>query len=202
MAGITAGNRDADKGLRLSYYPPTEDGIVNITESDLEAGKELWKNAVIGQFLGAKPTFKEVVGFVNRAWRGTEVPRVHFLKPGIFLFNFTKPEAKKEILIRRWSFNLAPVIVREWSSDFDMEKCNPDTIPVWIKLPKLDLLYWSSHTLSKVVSAIGTPLVTDSLTKSRDKLSYARVLVDVKVGIKMKHILSLRLPGGGIYHNL
>lgn len=98
-AAIAAGNRDVNKGLQLKYYPPADDGIIDITESDLEAGKELWKNAVIGQFLGAKPTFKEVVGFVNRAWRGIQIPRVHFLKPGIFLFNFQSQKRSKKFCI-------------------------------------------------------------------------------------------------------
>ncbi|WMV19308.1 hypothetical protein MTR67_012693 [Solanum verrucosum] len=47
--------------------------------------------------------------------------------------------------------------------------------------PVLLLGFWSMEALSKVASAIGTPLNTDRFTTDRNGISYARVLVEVDI---------------------
>lgn len=41
--------------------------------------------------------------------------------------------------------------------------------------------------------------MADSLTANRDKLDYARVLVEFKVDKKPKHIISLRMQNGAVF---
>lgn len=54
-------------------------------------------------------------------------------------------------------------------------------IPIWVKFPGLAVGYWSAEALSKVASAVGRPLYMDSFTANAEKISYARVLVEVDV---------------------
>lgn len=77
-----------------------KDGVVEFSRADLMESEAIWKNAVVGYCLGVKPSFKETVGFVNRSWRGIQIPIIHLLKDGIFLFDFTNEEAKRAVLIR------------------------------------------------------------------------------------------------------
>lgn len=56
------------------------------------------------------------------------------------------------------------------------------TVPIWIKLPGLDFNYWSAKGLSKTGSLVGKPLMVDKHTEKKLGLSFARLLVEVKVG--------------------
>lgn len=80
------GNRE--KGIELDYVAPSEEGVVEFTQEGIDAGVSAWNTAIVGQIVGANPRFKEVLGFVYRAWSKIEIPRVHQLHPGVFLFYF------------------------------------------------------------------------------------------------------------------
>lgn len=50
-------------------------------------------------------------------------------------------------------------------------------IPVWVRLYGLPLEYWTPGVLSHLASAVGRPLLyADSMTASRRRISYARIL--------------------------
>ncbi|XP_062118721.1 uncharacterized protein LOC133832388 [Humulus lupulus] len=54
------------------------------------------------------------------------------------------------------------------------------TIPIWIQVHNLDLKYWG-RSLYKIVRQIGKPIREDTATKNRDRLQFARVMVEVNV---------------------
>lgn len=138
-AAVARGNRDPNMGLQLRYVPPGEKDMADITEYDIEEGRAVWKNAVVGYILGERPSFKDVVGFVHRSWGCIQIPRVHFLKPGVFLFNFNSEEAKKEVSARVWYFNKSLIVLKQWTPKFRVEECNPEVVLVWVQFP--DLIY-------------------------------------------------------------
>ncbi|XP_020254007.1 uncharacterized protein LOC109831080 [Asparagus officinalis] len=55
---------------------------------------------------------------------------------------------------------------------------------MWIQLPNLKLNLWSTTGISKISSLIGCPITTDMLTATRQRLSYARVLIEVQLPLK------------------
>lgn len=65
---MARGNRDLARGMELHYVPPGENGMAEITEHDIEEGKSVWKNAVVGYILEERPSFKDVVGLVHHSW--------------------------------------------------------------------------------------------------------------------------------------
>jgi len=46
-------------------------------------------------------------------------------------------------------------------------------------LHKLDVKFWGAAALSKIASMVGVPIMVDSMTQSRNRISYARILVEV-----------------------
>ncbi|KAL0401354.1 UNVERIFIED_CONTAM: hypothetical protein Slati_4165300 [Sesamum latifolium] len=46
-------------------------------------------------------------------------------------------------------------------------------------LPSLPLEYWHPNALGKIRSRLGTPIAMDSLTMKMERISYARILVEV-----------------------
>ncbi|WMV46880.1 hypothetical protein MTR67_040265 [Solanum verrucosum] len=70
------------------------------------------------------------------------------------------------------------------------------TVPIWIKLPRLDFNYWSAKGLSKTGSLVGKPLMVDKHTEKKLGLSFARLLVEVKVGNELSEEVMFRNEKG------
>lgn len=46
---------------------------------------------------------------------------------------------------------------------------------------KLHLKYWGEKSLHKIVAQLGDAIKRDEATRNKDKIQYARVLVEVKI---------------------
>lgn len=60
--------------------------------------------------------------------------------------------------------NRRHVVVEKWCSDFYFHKDILGNLPVWIRLPKLDLHFWGEDSLSKMVSLMSSPIYVDEST--------------------------------------
>ena len=76
------------------------------------------------------------------------------------------------------------------------------TVPTWIQLPDLPLDCWNDRALSKIVSKVGIPISTDQLTRTIDRISFARVLVEVDVSKDLVTSVEVKLPTGVVYDQL
>nr|GEX92367.1 RNA-directed DNA polymerase, eukaryota, reverse transcriptase zinc-binding domain protein [Tanacetum cinerariifolium] len=71
----------------------------------------------------------------------------------------------------------------KWDPSVILDRKEPNTLPLWIKLVSLPLEAWSNAGLSALASRIGTPLIMDTMTirmcnKGVGSLGCARVLVE------------------------
>ncbi|XP_020253839.1 uncharacterized protein LOC109830893 [Asparagus officinalis] len=74
-----------------------------------------------------------------------------------------------------------------------MDEC---IYPMWIQLPALKLNLWNEKGISKIASLIGRPIATDKLTANRQRLAYARVLVEVKLPTSLPDQIVINSPNG------
>lgn len=63
-----------------------------------------------------------------------------------------------------YTINGRPLILKQWTQNFDLKAEFLIEIPLWITLPKLPMSYWGNKTLSQLASAIGKPLFADECT--------------------------------------
>ncbi|KAL0337747.1 UNVERIFIED_CONTAM: hypothetical protein Scaly_2049800 [Sesamum calycinum] len=68
--------------------------------------------------------------------------------------------------------------------------------PVWATLPSLPLECWHPNALGKIGSRLGTPIAMDSLTMKMERVSYARILVEVDASKKLVDHVEFILPNG------
>lgn len=85
------------------------------------------------------------------------------------------------------------MVLREWSSELTHEETKTTKAPVWIKLPGLNIQLWGKKGLSKIASALGTPLNTDGLTANR-------ILVELDITAPIKQQMRCKLPDGSYYN--
>jgi len=82
------------------------------------------------------------------------------------------------------------------SEYFDFSSSKMSQVPVWIKFPYLPLKCWTPRCLSKLASVLGKPIQCDKLTSTKERLSYARVLVEVDLLADLRSSINVVLPNG------
>ncbi|KAK9756226.1 hypothetical protein RND81_01G082400 [Saponaria officinalis] len=96
-----------------------------------------------------------------------------------------------------WHFGKNALILQKWSPSISQELECLSVVPVWVLLPGLDPLFWSSSVLSKISSKLGTPLYADRVTSTKERLGFARVMVEVDVSKPLLHHVILNTPFSG-----
>ncbi|KAL0386530.1 UNVERIFIED_CONTAM: hypothetical protein Slati_4596900 [Sesamum latifolium] len=79
---------------------------------------------------------------------------------------------------------------------FEFKDDEISSTPVWATLPSLPLECWNPNALGKIGSKLGTPIAMDSLTLKMERLSYARILVEVDASKKLVEEVEFILPNG------
>lgn len=74
-----------------------------------------------------------------------------------------------------------PIIMRQWSLEFNMTNEIMRNVPIWVKLPNLPLYCWGIECLSRIASALGVPLLANENTLNQRRITYARILVEMDV---------------------
>ena len=78
-------------------------------------------------------------------------------------------------------FDKKPFIVKSWYPNISYEKSSLTSIPVWIKLPNLGVMYWTANMLRKIIGYLGNVLKVDNVTLTKARMMYARVLVNMSL---------------------
>lgn len=76
-------------------------------------------------------------------------------------------------------FDKKPVVAKPWEPDIDVNKEKVYKILVWIRLKGLDIKYQGKVAFTKIAGMIGKPLKDDKATTNKERLAFARVLVEV-----------------------
>lgn len=157
---------------------------VQIDLNDIQDEVDFWNSSIICYIIGANPPIHVMEGFIRRIWKNFNVDKVVLVKKGIYLVRFLTMDMRDKVTSGHFFFDSKPMIVKPWSVDMDMEKEEIKSVPIWIQLI-LNFKYWGEKSLFKIVSQLGKPIKRDAATVSRDKLQYARVLVDMPITQKL-----------------
>ncbi|GJW27094.1 RNA-directed DNA polymerase, eukaryota, reverse transcriptase zinc-binding domain protein [Tanacetum coccineum] len=94
--------------------------------------------------------------------------------------------------IKKWQLTLCGHFVGyrmsyaelRWNTNVIMDKKEPKTLPLWVKLYSVPIEAWTVNGISAIASSLGKPLIIDKTTtrmrnEGRGRVGYARVLVEV-----------------------
>ncbi|XP_009610985.1 uncharacterized protein [Nicotiana tomentosiformis] len=140
-----------------------------------------WRSAVIYYVLGSNPPQTVMEGYFKRVRGALGIDKIAQVIRGIFIVRFHSMENKEKVVeegIR--IFDKKPIVVKPWRHVIRLDKQVVDKIPVWIRLMNLDIKYWGQNTLTKIAGMIGNPLKADRTTTQKERLQYARILVEVE----------------------
>ncbi|GAV75009.1 DUF4283 domain-containing protein, partial [Cephalotus follicularis] len=98
-----------------------------------------------------------------------------------FLFKFDNSVARDLVLINGpWEVWGAYLVLRCWEEGMSLSKDSFSSIPIWVKLANVPSELWTKSGLSYVASALGVPLCMDAATTTGNRLSFARVCIEMK----------------------
>ncbi|XP_070016952.1 uncharacterized protein LOC142164345 [Nicotiana tabacum] len=72
-------------------------------------------------------------------------------------------------------------------------------VPIWVMFPGLPVQFWAEENLGRLESYTGKPLCTDKLTAHVDRVSYARVLIEVDITQPLPDVLPVIMAEGKIW---
>ncbi|GKV49683.1 hypothetical protein SLEP1_g56421 [Rubroshorea leprosula] len=168
---------------------PRDTGLDEATAIESRKEAVVWENALVGYVLGCKPHFKDMANYANKRWKEFQVPKVFSLRNGVFLFDFADGEAKQAVLEKRWTFQDHPLILKQWTLDFDPNNQDVSKIPVWIQFPDLHLSLWNPESLGKMANYLGVPIATDALTAKRNCKAKIKKMWVVKGSVEQKQLI-------------
>ncbi|KAL2934242.1 Axin interactor dorsalization-associated protein A [Bienertia sinuspersici] len=160
---------------------------VKIEIEDIQHEIDYWSSSLYAYVLGANPPPAVMEGFIRRVWKEHAIDKVINVKKGLFLVHFqTKEQCNKAMEGEKIFFDSKPVLLKAWSQENDMDLKNIMTIPIWVHV-HAHYKYWSQKSLEKLTRGIGKFVKVDHTTANRDRLAYARCMVEVKMDQYFPH---------------
>lgn len=176
-----ASNRNPVGGKRLAYVEGYKDGIIRFTKQYVQENSAKWKLCLLGLVIGIKIPFNVMSGFVAAKWNQVEAPKIILNDNGVFVFIFTMEEDLLWVLQQgTWLIGgNKPLVLKRWSEGAKLDPSSFETTQVWASLPNLDVRFWDDNFFEKIGSAIGRSIIVDKVTANQERLSFARLLVEV-----------------------
>jgi len=189
-------NRNLGKGIKLEEWEVDGD-LVMLEEDDVDVVEEAWGYCLVGLFAGKFPG----MAAVRKLREGWKVNCTHWRhRSGWFVFKFQSEEDRRQVLEGGPYFAYGSnLILKILPRCFRFEGEDVSSVPIWIQLPGLPLDCWNARALGKIVSKVGKPISSDKMTLTKERLSFARVLVEVDASTDIISDVEVRLPTGVVY---
>ncbi|XP_070055462.1 uncharacterized protein [Nicotiana tomentosiformis] len=98
------------------------------------------------------------------------------------LIGFNLEEDKNKIIQQGpYTYCNRPMILKQRVPNFQMSKEVTRTVPIWVIFPGLPIQFWTKENLGRIASYLGKPICSDKLTAERDRISYARMLIEMDI---------------------
>lgn len=165
------------------FEPETQGGkkLGRIQKEDVENEANFWKNSVTVFVLGMNVPYRYMSAYINKIWGKLGVKQILKSEDGFFMVRFEDRKGQQGAIMAVHHYDNKPMIVKEWNANQGFNLNNIFSVPVWIQLPGLDLKYWGSNSLGRILSAIGRPRAMDQMTLKKQRLQFARVLIDMEI---------------------
>ncbi|KAL2511224.1 Uncharacterized protein Adt_16824 [Abeliophyllum distichum] len=186
-------NRAFGEGLKLQTFK-IDSEVLTLEESDLDNVELSWGYCLMGYFAGRFPGKTALLKLCD-SWNIQYKYYPH--ESGWLIFKFRNEEDRMSVLNGGPYFVFGrPLMLKIMPHCFGFDDNEISNMPVWITLPGLPLACWNPTALGKIASMVGKPITTDKLTVSKERLSYARVLVEVDASLPLTRRIHLNLPTG------
>ncbi|GKD76606.1 zinc knuckle CX2CX4HX4C containing protein [Tanacetum coccineum] len=169
---------------------PTEidsNGIEIIVFDDvmIAEGSKKWEKTLCAYFVGYSMAVSELKFNLRKMWGRYGFKDIVDYSNGVYYIKFGDEKGLDTVVNNGpWMVKSKPLIVQKWDISMCLDKSEPVTIPLWVKICSVPLEAWTTKGISALASRIGKPLAMDAVSASMCKMGFgrvgfARVLVEV-----------------------
>ncbi|XP_056697358.1 uncharacterized protein [Spinacia oleracea] len=200
---LFTGSKMASKGASLSFVTPVlQDGkkIAQLQEDEMNELTEKWKSSMVMYVVGDSPTIASVKRYMEGMWNSVAQPQVFYHDDGYFSIKFVNMKDRNQIIAGGpYTFYGKPVIIKPWTANFNFYEEVLRVIPLWVRFPNLPLNCWGCDSLSRIGSLLGVPLFADECTTRQDRVSFARVLIEMDITSPLPDCVWIEDSKGGMF---
>ncbi|XP_075092189.1 uncharacterized protein LOC142172463 [Nicotiana tabacum] len=189
--------------MNLKFVAPmikNGEKVVELDNTEVDRETTKWKHAIVLYVVGDSPSIGALDRFINAQWNFVTKPKIYFHNDRYFVVKFNSVEDRDVVLMSGpHTIRNKPIIVKAWSPNFDFDIEVLQTIPIWVKLPNLPLNCWSMDSVSRIGNGLGIPIYSDECTTKVERISYARLLVEMDVIKDMLRVIKVMDPTGKVF---
>jgi hypothetical protein len=185
-----------------------ENGVMIPPPCVMQAGLDFWSGYVVGFFLDPNHRLHDAAAVCRRAWRlqgGLKVKMVDSL----YYLLFSSAEERCRVLESEPSFfDGQPFIITPWSPTVASVRDQVFSIPVWVYFSQIPSALQPLLGLNWLACNIGKLKCFDSNTVARDRLVYAKALIEISpdkplptsipVQLAVGHVVDVRVRYGWV----
>ncbi|CAL5401263.1 unnamed protein product [Camellia sinensis] len=149
------------------------DGMYNVPIEISKKGFSHWENALVGYFIDKRFSFHYVKTWAEKLW--------------------------ENLLEDVVSIDNGLIVVKKWQPRLKLTKCEFSSVPLWVKLYNVPLELWTEEGLGYIASIIGTPLYLDEPTFKRNRLTFARICIEVPANKEIPKSFKINFGYGDPY---
>ncbi|KAL2238097.1 UNVERIFIED_CONTAM: hypothetical protein Sindi_1001400 [Sesamum indicum] len=191
FAGLFSTNRKLTDEHKLTKFAVDDDPLTLGSDDLLDVRAKLGY-CLVGYIAGKFPGLK-AIRTLSHSWGATFQQH----GSGWLIFRFAREEDRQRILAGGPYFVYGrPLLLKHMPDCFEFKEDDISLTPVWATLPSLPLECWHPNALGKIGSRIGNPIIMDSLTMKMERISYARIMVEVDASKKLIDEVEFVMPNG------
>ncbi|XP_052190577.1 uncharacterized protein LOC127800160 [Diospyros lotus] len=191
--GLFKDYRRLDQGHMLKRYD-SDQKEVSIEANEVYPIEDAWGSCLVGYVAGKFPGRGALLKLCE-SWNVTYQYTPH--SSGWLVFKFTNDADRERVLQGGPYFVYGrPLMLKILPNCFEFDADSFCSVPVWITLPGLPIQCWHPVALGKIVSKVGKPITTDKMTATLERVSFARVLVEVDASKDLIRNVRIKLPTG------
>ena len=150
----------------------------------------------MGYFGGRFPG-KVALNQIVSAWKAPV--KIHHHNSGWIMFQFETSKSQMKVLENSpYIVYGKPLLLKTMPQDFRFQNEGISFFPIWVQIRNLPMEYWNSRILGKICTRIGKPIHMDKLTTYKERVSFARYLVEINMANDLPQTLMLKLPDGEV----
>ena len=132
---------------------------------------------IIGRLHGFWPGTADLYHWIHTSW--TEDCEISLCNKGFFTVYFNKQEGYQKAMENGpWFWGKAGLFMTPCLPDFDPNKMSVTRTPIWVRLLKLPLHFWSSKSLEAISNKIGFFLKIDLDRAQKWLATYVQICLE------------------------
>ncbi|GFY96472.1 hypothetical protein Acr_11g0007780 [Actinidia rufa] len=198
FADLFSGNRMPSVDSKLELFNQDEEPAM-IELEHIRESNFLWERCLVGYFGGRFPG-RQALRQITNSWKVKVTVKQH--GSGWLVFQFSSEDDKANVLGKGpYIIYGRPLLLKAMPPLFKFGSEAISSFPVWVQLRYIPLDMWCPKVFGIICSKIGKPIYMDKLTTQKERITYARCLVEIDMAKEIKHSVKviLNFPGGGIY---